>query len=108
MNVLAVTLALGLVAVDLLLLTLICPNQTRKIIGFFVVIGIFNGHIADRCYELSQGGADSVSVMSYFYAAFFRFREQKRYEVSFEMRALTRIITLLCSGRPPSTFVPAD
>jgi len=106
--VLAVTLALGLVAIDLLLLTVICHNQTRKIIGFFVVIGIFKGHIADRCYELSQGGADSVSVMIYCYAAFFRFREQIRYEVSFEMRALTRIIKLLSNGRPPSTFVPAD
>jgi hypothetical protein len=35
-------------------------------------------------------------------------REQKRYEVSFQMRALTRITKLLSNGRHPSTFVPTD
>jgi hypothetical protein len=77
-------------------------------IGLFCVIGIFKSHIADRCYEISQGGVDSVSVMIYFYAAFFRFKEHKRYEVAFEMRALTRITKLLSDGRHPSNFVPVD
>jgi hypothetical protein len=35
-------------------------NQTGKMIGLFCVIGIFKGHIADRCYELSQGCIDPV------------------------------------------------
>jgi hypothetical protein len=46
-------------------------NQTDEIIGFFAVSGIFQGDIADRRYEISQGGVDSVSVLNYFHVASF-------------------------------------
>jgi hypothetical protein len=83
-------------------------NQSDEFIGFFGVIGIFQGNVADRHYEISQGGIDSVFAVIYFHAACFRFREQKRYEVSFETRALTQITKLLFDGRRLSTVVPAD
>jgi hypothetical protein len=37
-------------------------NQPGKMIGLFWVIALFKGHIADHCYELSQGGGDPVAI----------------------------------------------
>ena len=47
-------------------------NETREIMRFFAVSGIFKGNLADRRYEISQSGVDSVAAMIYFHAALFR------------------------------------
>ena len=55
-------------------------------IGLFCVIGIFKGHIADRRYEISQGGMDPVAITVYFHVASFRLEKQEQSEARFKTR----------------------
>jgi hypothetical protein len=59
-------------------------NQTGKTIGLFCVIGIlFKDHIADHCYEFSQGGVDPVATTVYFHVASFRLEKTGTIRSSF-------------------------
>jgi hypothetical protein len=53
-------------------------NYMGKLVGIFCVRGIFQGDVADRRYEISQGGVDSVFVRIYFPVASFHVEKTGR------------------------------
>jgi len=59
-------------------------NYTGHTVGLLGIIGIFQGGIDDRHYEIAHGGIDPVTVMIEFHAAF---SLQKRIKMKLLLRS---------------------